>query len=579
MTISVPNNAPLGNYPLTVTAKGGGIVQNASVALTVTATDPPSFTLTAPNAVSAAPAGQVTGTISTTVTDGFNSAVNLSATGEPSGTSISFNPSTIPAPGSGSATMTVNVPAGTTFGSYPITVNATSQQGNQTATVTLTVSPSGNINLPSGTGWVFLGNGLSFCNVSPGHTYYNPEVGAVDAFDFLSYCEDGQMVSYAGGAADTTNERYFLWTAGHDNYQGNEMYVLNLQGASPSVARVTDPAWTVDNTDVPPDCACRGTRNCGQGLWHDGAGNPVSNPYLESGTLFESTPAPDGSFGQPSCGYGARFTPNAREIYAGLVYNPPANKIFAWGGSLAAAESGFGYSNWTLDLTQNPAQWTRLKDSSYSWITAAVYDYTSNHQTSGSDLVFDENATLYAYNSSTDAYTVLSSTLPYIGYNTNMDLDPVHHYLVMDNGDDISGYHLRILNIDSCNGTSCQETNLDGTASCTGALGYWVGVTWDSKRNVMAIFPSSTNCSGAGCTAPFNTVYLLNPDPSNPVTITYQGQQQTIQPQQCFAASYGPTPPQSYGPGVYSRFKYYPNEDVYLYIPDPEDLWMLRLEQ
>ena len=61
------------------------------------------------------------------------------------------------------------------------------------------------------------------------------------------------------------------------------MYVLNLQGASPSVARVTDPGWTVINTDVPPDCACKGTNNCGQGLWHYGAGNPVSNPYSESG--------------------------------------------------------------------------------------------------------------------------------------------------------------------------------------------------------------------------------------------------------------------------------------------------------
>ena len=81
MTVSVPNNAPLGNYPLTVTAKGGGIVQNVSVVLTVTVADPPSFTLTVPSAVSAAPGGQVTGTISTTVSDGFNSAVSLSATG------------------------------------------------------------------------------------------------------------------------------------------------------------------------------------------------------------------------------------------------------------------------------------------------------------------------------------------------------------------------------------------------------------------------------------------------------------------------------------------------------------------
>jgi uncharacterized membrane protein len=583
MTVSVPNNAPLGNYPLTVTAKGGGIVQNMSVVLTVTTADPPSFTLTAPSAVNiGTTGGKVTGTILTTVSDGFNSAVSLSATGGPSGTTVSFNPSTIPAPGSGNSIMSVNVPAGAALGSYPITVNATSGQGNQTATVTLTVSASGNINLPSGTGWVSLSNELSFCNVSPGYTYYNPEVGAVDAFDFLSYCESGEMITWGGGAADTTNERYFLWTSGHNNYQGNEMYELNLQGASPTVSRITDPAWTVDNTDVPPDCACKGTNNCGQGLWHDGAGNPVSSPYYESGNggpLFESVPAPDGSDSQPSCGYGTRFTPNAREIYAGMVYHASVNKLFTWGGGAAANPSGLMLSNWTLDLSQNPAAWTRLKDSSYRWFTAAAYDYTVGHSTSGSDLVFDENKTLYAYNSSTDTYTVLANKLPYIGYNTNLDLDPVHHYLIMENGDNNDGYHLRILNIDSCNGTSCQETNLDSTASCAGALGYWVGVTWDSKRNVMALFPSSENCSGPACTPPFNTAYLLNPDPNNPVTITYQGQQQTIQPQQCFAASYGPTPPTSLGPGVYSRFKYYPNEDIYLYIPTSTSLWILRLEQ
>ena len=215
MTVSVPNNAPLGNYPLTVTAKGGGIVQNVIVGLTVTATDPPSFTLTVPSAVSTTGGGQVTGTVSTTVTDGFNSAVSLSATGGPSGTSIGFNPSTLPAPGSGNSVMTVKVPAGAAFGSYPITVSASSAQGNQTATVTLTVSASGNINLPSGTGWLPLSTGLSFCNVSPGYTYYNPDVGAVDAFNFL-----GQLRNRRNGGVRRWGSRY------------DERAILPLDGGS-----------------------------------------------------------------------------------------------------------------------------------------------------------------------------------------------------------------------------------------------------------------------------------------------------------------------------------------------------------
>jgi len=579
----VPSGTPTGSYPLTITGQGGAVMQHANMTLNVTVSDPPSFNLIAPPAVSAAgTGGQASGSVLTTIANGFNSAITLSGSGVPNGGTISFNPSTISAPGSGSSMMTISVPAGTRYGSYPITVTGSSPQGNQSISVTLTVSASGLVNLPSGTGWAELTTSLSFCNESPGYTYYNPQVGEVDAFDFLGACEGGEMIFWGGGAADTTNERYFLWTSGHDLYQGNEMYEMNLEGPNgPTISRITNPGWSVDNTDVPPDCLCKGTTNCGQGMWHDGAGHPVDTPYSESangGPLFESIPAPDGSAGQPSCGYGSRFQPNAREIYSGLVYHTPLNKLFAWGGAAAADPTGLMYSNWVLDLNQHPPQWTRLQNNPYPYYTSAVYDYTTGHHTSGYDLVFDQNRSLYQYNPATDTYTTLSNTLPYIGYNADMELDPIHHYLVLENGDVFGGYHLRIVNIDTCNGRSCHTTNLDNTASCAGALGYWAGMAWDSKRNVMAIFPSSTNCSGAGCTGPFNTVYLLNPDPTNPVNITYQGQQQTIQPQQCFAATYGPTPPTSLGPGVYSRFKYYPNEDVYLYIPTTYTPWILRLE-
>ena len=47
------------------------------------------------------------------------------------------------------------------------------------------------------------------------------------------------MVAYSGGAADTTNDRYFLWTSGHNDYQGNEMYELDLKGSTPTVSRIT----------------------------------------------------------------------------------------------------------------------------------------------------------------------------------------------------------------------------------------------------------------------------------------------------------------------------------------------------
>ena len=588
MTITVSSSAVLGTYPITVTASGSGVIQNATVLLTVTAATQPDFSMSAPVSMGVAQGSQSNGTVLTTITGNFNNAISLSASGAPIGVTVTFNPTSIPAPGAGSSIMAVSASASTRLGSYPITVTGVGGGKNHNATVTLTVSTSGNVNLPAGTGWTPLSGNSVFCNVSPGSTYFNPQVGEVDALDFLSECEGGGLVAYSGAAADQVNDRFFLWTSGHNNYQGNEMYELDLAGPSPTATRITDPAWSVVNTDVPPDCACRGANNCGQGMWHDGAGNPVSTPYAESansGPKFESIPAPDGSSNQPSCGYGTQFQPNARETYAGIIYDPTRQKLFSWGGVPAADPTSTGMlSNWSLDLRQNPPRWTRLQNNSYAWYTAAVYDYTTGHPTSGYDLVFDENQSLYAYSPATDTYTTLANSIPYIGYNANMELDPIHHALVMENGDNYAGYHLKIVNLDSCNGTSCTITSLDQQTSCQGALGYWAGMAWDSKRTVMTIFPSSNICTGAGCTAPFNTAYLLNTDPTNPVTITYQGTQHTIQPQQCFAASYGSTqgvnyPPMSFGPGVYSRFKYFPNEDVYLFIQHSGmPVWILRLE-
>src|SRR5208283_18664 len=62
----------------------------------------PNFTLSAsPASLSVAQGNQGTSTISTTISGGFNSAISLSASGAPSGTTVSFNPSTITAPGLG----------------------------------------------------------------------------------------------------------------------------------------------------------------------------------------------------------------------------------------------------------------------------------------------------------------------------------------------------------------------------------------------------------------------------------------------------------------------------------------------
>src|SRR5208337_396970 len=117
---------------------------------------PPNFTISAsPPSLTIQQGNQGTSTITTTVSGGFNSAVSLSASGVPSGTTVSFNPPTIPAPGSGSSTMTITVGTSTPLGTYPITVTGNGGGLQQSTTVSLTVSqsaitPPTNVNVTDG---------------------------------------------------------------------------------------------------------------------------------------------------------------------------------------------------------------------------------------------------------------------------------------------------------------------------------------------------------------------------------------------------------------------------------------------
>jgi uncharacterized membrane protein len=146
MTITVGSSTAVGTYPITVTGSGGGIQQRATVTLTVTPA--PNFTLSAsPASVSVVQGNQGTSTITTTVSGSFSSAISLSATGAPSGTTVSFNPSTITAPGAGNSTMKIALGSSTAVGTYPITVTGSGGGMQQSATVTLTVTAAPNFTL------------------------------------------------------------------------------------------------------------------------------------------------------------------------------------------------------------------------------------------------------------------------------------------------------------------------------------------------------------------------------------------------------------------------------------------------
>jgi uncharacterized membrane protein len=144
MTITVGASTAVGSYPITVTGTGGGKTHTTTVTLNVTASAVPDFAIAAsPTSVTAVQGTNGFSTITTTVSGGFNSAVALSSSGAPAGTTVSFSPASIAAPGSGSSTMTIAVGASTAVGSYTITVTGTGGGKTHTATVSLNVTASG----------------------------------------------------------------------------------------------------------------------------------------------------------------------------------------------------------------------------------------------------------------------------------------------------------------------------------------------------------------------------------------------------------------------------------------------------
>jgi subtilase family serine protease len=109
-------------------------------ALAPTSTSP-NFTISAsPGSVSVVQGNSGSSTITTAVSGGFNSAIALTASGQPTGVTVTFTPTSIAAPGSGTSTMNIAVASTTAAGTYTISVTGTGGSVTQITTVTLTVT-------------------------------------------------------------------------------------------------------------------------------------------------------------------------------------------------------------------------------------------------------------------------------------------------------------------------------------------------------------------------------------------------------------------------------------------------------
>ncbi len=104
----------------------------------------PTFSLSSStSSITAVQGDSPTVTINTSISNGFNSSLNFSATGLPSGVTPTFDPQTIPPPGLGSTKLTLSTGASAPTGTYNVVVSATDGAQTRSTTVTLTITSAG----------------------------------------------------------------------------------------------------------------------------------------------------------------------------------------------------------------------------------------------------------------------------------------------------------------------------------------------------------------------------------------------------------------------------------------------------
>ncbi len=139
-TFTVASTAAAGTYSITITGTSGSTTSTATVSLTITTTQKGTFSVSVSPTSGSLNQGQSGyAVVTTSVSGGFNSAITFTASGQPSGVTVSFSPASIAAPGSGSAHMNISVARSAKTGTYPITITATGGGVTHTTTLSLQV--------------------------------------------------------------------------------------------------------------------------------------------------------------------------------------------------------------------------------------------------------------------------------------------------------------------------------------------------------------------------------------------------------------------------------------------------------
>lgn len=199
--------------------------------------------------------------------------------------------------------------------------------------------------------------------------------------------------TWSGGAFDTLRNRLLIWGGGHGNYYGNEVYALDLNASR--FLRLTDP----------------------------------SPGFVPGGPCARTLP--DGN-------------PAGRHTYGGLAYIAHADRLFAFGGSLACGPGDMATDTWTFDL--KTLKWRDMRPTGTppaNTIVVSIYDPASR-------LVFaNDGYRLYAYNHDANRWQRLGREhrIPGLAY-MSVVLDSARKRLVYVGGETTSRIYTISLDAD-----------------------------------------------------------------------------------------------------------------------------------
>ena len=156
LTLTASGAVAPGTYPLSIQGVSGTLTESTTLSLQVAAAA--SFSLqTTPAAVTIGQGASGAATIAILSANGFNSAVNLTVSGLPSGVTALFSP----ASATGTSTLTFTASASAATGAANVTVKGTSGSLVSTVGITLTVAPPANFSLKASTSTPGVAQGAS----------------------------------------------------------------------------------------------------------------------------------------------------------------------------------------------------------------------------------------------------------------------------------------------------------------------------------------------------------------------------------------------------------------------------------